>query len=72
MSKHSYNATCACTRCAREHGRRNAQARADHARKVWPAIRLRHHGRAERAKPAAGTQAWAEARGGLIGGYETD
>ena len=28
--------------------------------------------RRRKARPAAGTQQWAEERGGLIGGYETD
>lgn len=65
--KHPYDPTCTCHRCTREHGRRNSQAKADHARKVWPAVRYRGRRAPATRRPTPGSQEWAETRGDDLG-----
>jgi hypothetical protein len=54
--KHSYNPTCECIRCRREHGRRNQQAKAEHARQwaagCWPR-------KVRRRRRQSGLERWA-------------
>lgn len=66
--KHSYQADCECARCTRERERRTTQAASDPRRFQQKPKRRRVSSR--RATP--GSLEWAEARGGLIGGYEED
>jgi hypothetical protein len=73
--KHAYNPECTCKRCVREFHRRSEQSQADSIRASYTRIR-RTRANYRTGQPThrlqLGSQEWAEARGGLIGGYETD
>lgn len=63
--KHPYRPECQCDRCQAEKARRTSQARANHVRHSWPAIRYRGRRttRPSTRRPTPGSQEWAETRG---------